>query len=147
MIAARNGSPLLVGIKSDTKLKVSLEVELESPTKDKAFNFPPVSEMASLGLGPSSFSNLKRTASSSSFGLINGEKNVSIEYFFSSDASAVIEHTKKIITLKDGDLAFVDHGDLSMHRFHHGAVKEDRVIEEVHMQLNEIQKGGTLHFF
>lgn len=89
---------------------------------------------------------LKRSPSAASFGLIGGEKNIPIEYFFSSDASAVIEHTKKIITLKDGDLAYVDHGDLSMHRFHHGGEKEARDVEEVQMQLAEIQKGGHAHF-
>ena len=31
-----------------------------------------------------------------------------VEYFFASDASAVIEHTNKVIYLEDGDIAHVD---------------------------------------
>lgn len=88
---------------------------------------------------------IKRSSSSTSLGLIGGERSIPIEYFFSSDASAVIEHTKKVITMKDGDLAYVDHGDLSMHRFYKGVVGE-RLVEEVTMQLAEIQKGGYPHF-
>jgi len=143
LVAARNGSPLLVGIKSETQLKVSLEVELESPSGDE-FTFPPSDKMESLAVNPTA--GLKRSSSAASFGLIGGENNIPIEYFFSSDASAVVEHTKKIITLKDGDLAYVDHGDLSMHRFHHGGTKENREVEEVALQLAEIQKGGYEHF-
>ncbi len=39
-----------------------------------------------------------------------------VEYFFASDASAIIEHTNKVIYLEDDDVAAVKGGVLSVHR-------------------------------
>ena len=39
-----------------------------------------------------------------------------VEYFFASDASAVIEHTDRVIFLEDDDVAAVKEGALSIHR-------------------------------
>ena len=39
-----------------------------------------------------------------------------VEYFFASDASAIIEHTSKVIYLEDDDVACVQKGVLSIHR-------------------------------
>ncbi len=39
-----------------------------------------------------------------------------MEYFFASDASAIIEHTDRVIYLEDDDVASVKNGKLSMHR-------------------------------
>ena len=39
-----------------------------------------------------------------------------VEYFFASDASAIIEHTNKVIFLEDDDVASVKGGVLSIHR-------------------------------
>jgi hypothetical protein len=41
---------------------------------------------------------------------------VPVEYFFASDASAIIEHTNKVIYLEDDDVASVKNGSLSIHR-------------------------------
>ncbi len=39
-----------------------------------------------------------------------------VEYFFASDASAIIEHTDRVIYLEDDDVAAVKNGKLTMHR-------------------------------
>ncbi len=39
-----------------------------------------------------------------------------VEFFFASDASAIIEHTNKVIFLEDDDVASVKNGTLSIHR-------------------------------
>ena len=38
-----------------------------------------------------------------------------IEYFFAGDASAVVEHTNRVIFLEDDDVAAVKKGVLSIH--------------------------------
>ena len=39
-----------------------------------------------------------------------------VEYFFASDASAIIEHTNRVIYLEDDDVAAVKNGILGIHR-------------------------------
>lgn len=39
-----------------------------------------------------------------------------IEYFFASDASAIIEHTNRVLYLHDNDVASVLGGKLTIHR-------------------------------
>ena len=41
----------------------------------------------------------------------------SVEYFFASDASAIIEHTNRVIFLEDDDVAACKNGVLSIHRY------------------------------
>ena len=43
-----------------------------------------------------------------------------MEYFFASDASAIIEHTNRVIFLEDDDVAAVSNGVLSIHRVKRG---------------------------
>jgi len=54
----------------------------------------------------------------------NGEKkqvlmeglSSDIEYFFSSDASAIIEHTNRVIYMEDGDIASITDAGLTLQR-------------------------------
>ena len=39
-----------------------------------------------------------------------------VEYFFASDASAIIEHTDRVMYLEDDDVASVKEGKLLLHR-------------------------------
>ena len=46
-----------------------------------------------------------------------GDENPApIEFFLSSDASAVIKHTKKVLFLEDDDIAHIYDGELHIHR-------------------------------
>ncbi len=50
----------------------------------------------------------KRSMSTTDFEVLGEQKEV--EYFFASDASAVIEHTNRVIYLEDDDVAAVREG-------------------------------------
>jgi len=71
-----------------------------------------------------------------------------VEYFFASDASAIIEHTKKIVYLEDEDIASVQDGRISIHRskLRSGQVPQTREIKTVEIELQEIMKGKFDHF-
>uniref|UniRef100_A0A8C2ZUB8 glutamine--fructose-6-phosphate transaminase (isomerizing) n=1 Tax=Cyclopterus lumpus TaxID=8103 RepID=A0A8C2ZUB8_CYCLU len=68
---------------------------------------------------------------------------VPVEYYFASDASAIIEHTNKVLYLEDNDLAVVNGGKLSIHRLSQ-QVGEDpvRAIKTLQMELQQIMKGN-----
>ena len=69
------------------------------------------------------------------------------EFFLSSDASALVEHTKKVLYLEDDDIAHIHEGQLNIHRLQ----KDDgtsnvRAIQTIELELQEIMKGKFDHF-
>ncbi|CAF4259397.1 unnamed protein product, partial [Rotaria socialis] len=74
--------------------------------------------------------------------------NRSIEYFFASDASAIIEHTNQVIFMEDDDLAVVKNGALTIHRTQHEVTGQSiiREIIELKIELQEIMKGSYKYF-
>lgn len=69
------------------------------------------------------------------------------EFFLSSDASALVEHTKKVLYLEDDDIAHIHDGQLNIHRL----TKDDgtsnvRAIQTIELELQEIMKGKFDHF-
>jgi hypothetical protein len=42
-----------------------------------------------------------------------------IEFFIATDASAVVEHTKRVLYLEDDDIAHIAEGELHIHRYVH----------------------------
>jgi glucosamine--fructose-6-phosphate aminotransferase (isomerizing) len=72
-----------------------------------------------------------------------------VEYFFASDASAVIEHTNKVIYLEDGDVAHVGQtGSLTIVRAKRKHENEEsfRSVHTLHMELQQIMKGSYSSF-
>jgi len=85
-----------------------------------------------------------------------------IEYFVASDASAVIEHTKRVLYLEDDDIAHIAEGgaltatsclfflliaELHIHRLRRDdTVSSVRAIETLEIELAEIMKGQYDHF-
>ncbi|GIX72654.1 hypothetical protein CEXT_775232 [Caerostris extrusa] len=67
-----------------------------------------------LPLGTLQAQGIHRSDSTTEFHPIGENKEV--EYFFASDASAVIEHTNRVIFLEDDDVAAVKDGNLTIHR-------------------------------
>jgi glucosamine--fructose-6-phosphate aminotransferase (isomerizing) len=70
-----------------------------------------------------------------------------VEYFFASDASAVIEHTNRVIFLEDDDVAAVKEGSLSIHQLRRsldGA--QSREIITLKMEIQQIMKGNYSFF-
>jgi len=73
----------------------------------------------------------------------------SIEYYFASDASAIIEHTNQVIFMEDDDLAVVRNGALTIHRVQHGDAAGQPTIREIHelkIELQQIMKGNYKYF-
>ncbi len=66
------------------------------------------------------------------------------EYFLASDVAAIVEHTRQVIYLDDGEMAV-----LSPDGFHTATIAHERVEKEVHdvdWDLSQIEKGGYEHF-
>ena len=66
------------------------------------------------------------------------------EYYLASDVAAIVEHTRQVIYLDDGEMAV-----LSPDGFHTATIDHERVEKEVHdvdWDLSQIEKGGYEHF-
>lgn len=134
-ISTRRGSPLLVGIKSKTKLAADSIPILYSKDTQKSDH---------RGLNPGDLV-LPRVESTAQFGPVGEEKEV--EYFFASDASAIIEHTNRVLYLEDDDVAAVKSGLLSIHRLKRGIDDAHaREITTLKMEIQQIMKGNFSSF-
>jgi glucosamine--fructose-6-phosphate aminotransferase (isomerizing) len=66
------------------------------------------------------------------------------EMFVASDASPIVEHTKKVIYLDDGEMAIVTKDGYEVK-----TIKDEPLTKKVHelaMSIEEIEKGGYPHF-
>ncbi|XP_071442473.1 glutamine--fructose-6-phosphate aminotransferase [isomerizing] 2-like isoform X2 [Hetaerina americana] len=137
-VAARRGSPLLVGIKAKTKLATDHIPILYS--KDAETNTLP--DHRPQGREP--IPTMHRSASTAEFQPIEDKE---VEYFFASDASAVIEHTNRVIFLEDDDVAAVKEGTLSIHRLKRSLDDPHlREITTLKMEIQQIMKGNFSSF-
>lgn len=153
IVATRRGSPLLVGIKTKTKLatdhipvfyskdkgKVDLHGLDGSGEENKDVRGGPMTgELKTVGL--------HRTNSTAEFLPLGDDKEV--EYFFASDASAIIEHTDRVIYMLDDDVASVNRdGILSIHRLKRSDDDpHNREITTLKMEIQEIMKGSYSSF-
>ncbi|XP_025095011.1 glutamine--fructose-6-phosphate aminotransferase [isomerizing] 2-like isoform X4 [Pomacea canaliculata] len=137
IVSSRRGSPLLVGVKSKAKLTTDhipilySKVPKESPEDQR-------------GLLTTS-SQRNGNDDLTEYHAIGPQKEV--EYFFASDASAIIEHTNKVIFLEDDDVASVKDGSLTIHRIHRNV--DDSTVREVitlKMEIQQIMKGNYSSF-
>ena len=67
------------------------------------------------------------------------------EYIVASDASAIVQHTRQVIYLDDGEMAILERGSYVTKRIDDD-VHVTKEIEEVAFELAEIEKGGYDHF-
>jgi len=134
-VATRRGSPLLVGIKAKARLAtdhIPVLYSKEVEPKHMQDHRPVGHEMPCL----------PRRESTAEFHPMG--ENMEVEYFFASDASAIIEHTNRVIFLEDDDVAAVRDGALSIHRLKR--LLEDshaREITTLKMEIQQIMKGTT----
>jgi glucosamine--fructose-6-phosphate aminotransferase (isomerizing) len=66
------------------------------------------------------------------------------EYYLASDVAAIVEHTRQVIYLDDGEMAV-----LTPDGFHTATIGHELVEKEVHdvdWDLSQIEKGGYEHF-
>ncbi|XP_069354269.1 glutamine--fructose-6-phosphate aminotransferase [isomerizing] 1-like [Maniola hyperantus] len=127
-VATRRGSPLLVGIK--TKRRLSSDHVPIMYTNNKATR----------GVVPS----VPRVNSHAHF---EPEEERDVEYFFASDASAVIEHTNRVLYFEDDDVAHIRDGVLSIHRLSGSSTDpHQREIFTLKLELQQIMKGNYDYF-
>ncbi|KAG2426550.1 hypothetical protein HXX76_011775 [Chlamydomonas incerta] len=71
-----------------------------------------------------------------------------IECFIASDASAVIEHTKRVIVLEDNDVLHLCGGGYGIYNTQGDNVEEavPRVLLTLQLEVEQIMKGGYDHF-
>lgn len=133
MVAARRGSPIIIGVKSDKKLKVDfVDVEFGNELNEETSNMNFVPQL--------------RRTSSRAFLNDSGEP-IPIEYFIASDPSAIIEHTKQVLYLEDDDVAHIKNGELHIHRLRReDGMSTIRSIQTLELELAEIMKGSFSHF-
>ena len=153
VVAARKGSPLVVGVKTAKKMKVDFVdvdyAEESGPYKalpaETASQHLAVKKTAASLLAPPDKSLLHRSQSRAF--LSDDGMPQPAEFFLSSDASALVEHTKKVLYLEDDDIAHIHEGQLNIHRLQ----KDDgtsnvRAIQTIELELQEIMKGKFDHF-
>ncbi|EOR02065.1 Glucosamine--fructose-6-phosphate aminotransferase [Wallemia ichthyophaga EXF-994] len=145
LVIARRGSPVLIGVKTDQKLKTDF-VDVEIPAEDA---IPAAFEESPTGssLLTASPQHQLRRSQSRAF-LTNGQSTDPIEYFIASDASAIVEHTKRVLYLEDDDIAHIHDGELHIHRLNRANDKTSSVrsIETLEIEIAEIMKGSFEHF-
>ncbi|KAG6901987.1 glutamine--fructose-6-phosphate transaminase (isomerizing) [Termitomyces sp. Mi166 len=151
VVTARRGSPLLIGVKTDKKLKVDF-VDVEFAGQDsndtRMDSLQPNSPTALLA-PPSANPKVLRTQSRA-FMSEDGLPQP-IEFFIASDAAAIVEHTKRVLYLEDDDIAHISEGELHIHRLRRkddtpGQVATTRSIETLELELAAIMKGKFDHF-
>ena len=128
-VVARRGSPLLIAIKSKSPLTVDKVPIMYS--EDNPMKISRSDSLDSMGSTSSMYYNVN--------------EGTAIEYFFASDASAVIEHTNRVIYLEDNDVAAVVDGSLSIHRLKKEEKTDGvmhREIQTLQMELQQIMKAG-----
>merc|ERR1711990_1405278 len=146
-VATRRGSPLLVGIKSEGGPE-SDSIPVQYSVMDDPKTYQHVGDPT---MSPAP--NRKTSKRASAMFRIDADQTEEIhpcdgdavEYFFASDASAIIEHTNRVIFLEDDDVAAVKAGVLSIHRNNKdGALARD--ITTLKMEIQQIMKGNYSSF-
>lgn len=149
LACTRRGSPLLIGVKCESQLATNHipvlfskeHKDLRSPAPGLTPNLMTPVAVQSPMVRPDS------AVAEAEFHPLGANKN--IEYFFASDASAVIEHTNQVIFLEDDDVAVVKNGNLSIHRIKsHNDINQpqSREIHELLLEIQQIMKGNYKYF-
>ncbi|XP_041845812.1 glutamine--fructose-6-phosphate aminotransferase [isomerizing] 2 [Melanotaenia boesemani] len=126
-VSTRRGSPLLIGVRSEHEL----------PTE----HIPVQYNSSHLKEGVQEKNSHNRTDCPNAINSVGDGRPV--EYYFASDASAIIEHTNKVLYLEDNDIAAVRGGNLSIHRINRQAGEDPvRAIQTLQMELQQIMKGN-----
>uniref|UniRef100_A0A0X3PHR9 glutamine--fructose-6-phosphate transaminase (isomerizing) n=1 Tax=Schistocephalus solidus TaxID=70667 RepID=A0A0X3PHR9_SCHSO len=142
-VATRRGSPLLIGIKSAHKLTMD-QIPISYPSKERWGSRYFGEFVAS---GGDDVPTTPESPLPQTYHLCGEEGHRDLEFFISSDASAVVEHTDRVIYLEDNDIAAVRDGTLFIHRMMKKANEQTvREIVTLRMELNEIMKGNYDYF-
>ncbi|MGQ9805786.1 MAG: glutamine--fructose-6-phosphate transaminase (isomerizing) [Chlorobiales bacterium] len=66
------------------------------------------------------------------------------EYFLGSDASPLVQHTRKVIYLSDGEMVIITRDGYTVKTIEN--IETPKAIEELTFSIDEIEKGGYDHF-
>ncbi|KAF2281045.1 glucosamine-fructose-6-phosphate aminotransferase [Westerdykella ornata] len=149
IIAARKGSPLVIGVRTEKKMKADF-VDVEYTDETTALPAEEATQNVALKkantlLAPPDKSLLHRSQSRAF--LSDDGLPIPTEFFLSSDPSSIVEHTKKVLYLEDDDIAHIHDGSLNIHRLKRDDKSKDvRNIETLEIELQEIMKGKFDHF-
>jgi glucosamine--fructose-6-phosphate aminotransferase (isomerizing) len=66
------------------------------------------------------------------------------EYFMASDATPIVEYTRDVTYLNDGEIAVIKNGELIVRTIHN--VVKTPYIQKLEISLDAIEKGGYEHF-
>ncbi|KKA27630.1 hypothetical protein TD95_001736, partial [Thielaviopsis punctulata] len=158
VIAARKGSPLVIGVKTSRRMKVDF-VDVEYADENTPLPAETASQNAAMkknagsllspgtsGLLASPDKSLLHRSQSRAFMTDDGMP-MPTEFFLSSDPSAIVEHTKKVMYLEDDDIAHIHEGSLNIHRLKKNDGSSNvRSIQTLELELQEIMKGKFDHF-
>ncbi|KAK7731032.1 glutamine--fructose-6-phosphate transaminase (isomerizing) [Cytospora paraplurivora] len=158
VVAARKGSPLVIGVKTQRRMKVDF-VDVEYSDDSTALPAETASQNIALKkaaktsdgllapnlLGAPDKSLLHRSQSRAF--MTDDGMPMPAEFFLSSDPSAIVEHTKKVMYLEDDDIAHIHEGSLNIHRLKKADGSSNvRTIQTLELELQEIMKGKFDHF-
>ncbi|KAB5530351.1 hypothetical protein GE09DRAFT_1147654 [Coniochaeta sp. 2T2.1] len=160
VIAARKGSPLVIGVKTQRRMKVDFvdveygdddtplpaETAAQNVALKKAASSGGHSLLSPLGMLGAADKSLLHRSQSRAFMTDDGMP-MPTEFFLSSDPSAIVEHTKKVMYLEDDDIAHIHEGSLNIHRLKKADGSSNvRTIQTLELELQEIMKGKFDHF-
>jgi glutamine---fructose-6-phosphate transaminase (isomerizing) len=66
------------------------------------------------------------------------------EFFIASDAAPIVEHTKKVVYLSDGELAVVTRDGYAVKTIEN--IEQEKIVTELDFSLEKIEKSGFEHF-
>lgn len=135
VVACKVGSPLVLGLKPANRDEILV-------TKSSVRDSNGYSDLKRRRLNNAGEQRRRTKLSQDSDG---------VEYYLSSDASAIIEHTDKVVYMEDHDLAHI-HNDGQLEMFSVGdsetsrTIASNRAIATLDMELEHIMKGSYPHF-
>ncbi|XP_032869853.1 glutamine--fructose-6-phosphate aminotransferase [isomerizing] 1 isoform X1 [Amblyraja radiata] len=142
-VCTRRGGPLLIGVRSEHRLSTDHIPVLYHSANSKVDDKSAESKSNDIAKDKSNCSLPRADSTTCLFPV----EEKAVEYYFASDASAVIEHTNRVIFLEDDDVAAVVDGKLSIHRIKRRAGDHPaRAIQTLQLELQQIMKGNFSSF-
>lgn len=135
LIACKQGSPLVLGLSSDSSSTVG-QIHVRRTSLKGNGN----------GVGGTTPNNGVEPTP-----IVKGQiPDHPVEYFFSSDSSALVEHTDRVVYLEDNDIAHVDDdGSLQVYHYSDNCAAKGilhRTIAKLDMEIEQLMKGKYPHF-
>ena len=163
LVAAKRGSPLLMGISDDSgEVSGVIEGGLSDGGEDDILHKKTI--------GGSSKKRKSITGTAADTVTTTTANSSKVEFYFASDASAMVEHTKRVLVLEDDDVCHCHDGTYKIYKVEkqkhshpgytsghdspeYGLYKPvvmskevERTIETLEMEVESIMKGEFDHF-